>query len=148
MYQYQYPAPYELYHHGIKGQKWGVRRFKKENGQLTPAGKNRYSKEERKALKKAERQQKLAEWNKPWNQASASNKRKRVAAVIGTVAVATLLREGAKAYLRGRAYMQANNIAVDTYATLHGLKEVKGGATLGLKQVNNGKRIVNKIIGG
>ena len=38
----------ELYHHGIKGQKWGVRRFKKENGQLTPAGKERYSKEERK----------------------------------------------------------------------------------------------------
>lgn len=37
-----------LYHHGIKGQKWGVRRFEKQNGTLTPAGKKRYSKEERK----------------------------------------------------------------------------------------------------
>lgn len=33
---------YELYHHGIKGQKWGVRRFENEDGTLTPAGKERY----------------------------------------------------------------------------------------------------------
>lgn len=32
----------ELHHHGIKGQKWGVRRFQNEDGSLTPAGKKRY----------------------------------------------------------------------------------------------------------
>lgn len=32
----------ELYHHGIKGQKWGVRRFQNKDGSLTPAGKKRY----------------------------------------------------------------------------------------------------------
>lgn len=32
----------ELYHHGIKGMKWGVRRFQKKDGSLTPAGKKRY----------------------------------------------------------------------------------------------------------
>lgn len=32
----------ELYHYGIKGQKWGVRRFQNEDGTLTPAGKERY----------------------------------------------------------------------------------------------------------
>lgn len=32
----------ELYHHGIKGQKWGVRRFQNEDGSLTPAGERRY----------------------------------------------------------------------------------------------------------
>ena len=32
----------ELYHHGIKGMKWGVRRFQNEDGSLTPAGKERY----------------------------------------------------------------------------------------------------------
>ena len=32
----------ELYHHGIKGQKWGVRRFQNEDGSLTAAGRERY----------------------------------------------------------------------------------------------------------
>ena len=31
-----------LYHHGIKGQKWGVRRYQNEDGSLTEAGKRRY----------------------------------------------------------------------------------------------------------
>lgn len=34
----------ELYHHGIIGQKWGVRRFQNANGSLTAAGKQRYNK--------------------------------------------------------------------------------------------------------
>jgi hypothetical protein len=41
--------PNELYHHGIKGQKWGVRRFQNKDGSLTKAGKDRY-----KATKHAE----------------------------------------------------------------------------------------------
>ena len=32
----------ELYHHGIKGQKWGVRRFQNPDGSYTAAGKRRY----------------------------------------------------------------------------------------------------------
>lgn len=35
-------SDYILCHHGIKGQKWGVRRFQKKDGSLTPAGKKRY----------------------------------------------------------------------------------------------------------
>lgn len=33
----------ELYHHGIKGMKWGVRRYQNADGSLTQAGKKRYS---------------------------------------------------------------------------------------------------------
>ena len=35
----------ELYHWGIKGQKWGQRRYQNKDGSLTPAGKKRYSKQ-------------------------------------------------------------------------------------------------------
>ena len=34
---------FELYHHGIKGQQWGVRRFQNEDGSLTDAGEKRYN---------------------------------------------------------------------------------------------------------
>lgn len=35
-------SEYYLAHHGIKGQKWGIRRFQDESGYLTPAGRARY----------------------------------------------------------------------------------------------------------
>lgn len=37
-----YVSASEMYHHGIKGQKWGRRRYQNEDGTLTPAGKERY----------------------------------------------------------------------------------------------------------
>lgn len=39
-----------LEHHGILGQKWGVRRFQNEDGSLTPEGEKRYAKSSKKLL--------------------------------------------------------------------------------------------------
>lgn len=33
---------YELYHHGVRGQRWGLRRWQNEDGSLTEAGKRHY----------------------------------------------------------------------------------------------------------
>ena len=45
----------ELYHYGIPGMKWGVRRFQNKNGSLTPKGKKRYGEVTKKDLERNKR---------------------------------------------------------------------------------------------
>ena len=39
-----YKVNNKLYHHGILGQKWGVRNYQNTDGSLTPEGRERYVK--------------------------------------------------------------------------------------------------------
>ena len=55
----------ELRHYGVKGMKWGQRRFKNPDGSLTSAGKRRYAREEAKENYK----QAYKEYNKSFNKA-------------------------------------------------------------------------------
>ncbi len=43
--------PNEIYHWGIKGQRWGLRRFQNEDGSLTPEGELRYNQGKQKAAR-------------------------------------------------------------------------------------------------
>ena len=42
-----YQSTDELYHHGIKGQRWGIRRYQNKDGSLTAAGRKRAAKLEK-----------------------------------------------------------------------------------------------------
>ena len=61
----------ELYHHGIKGMKWGVRRYQNPDGSLTNAGKRQRSKAIRITEKELARSNKLQEKYKSY---TAKNK--------------------------------------------------------------------------
>ena len=47
-----------IYHHGIKGMKWGVRRFQNEDGTLTSAGKKRYDDDSTQKIKETSTEEK------------------------------------------------------------------------------------------
>lgn len=52
---------YELYHHGIKGQRWGIRRYQNPDGSLTEAGKRRQARDEYRTKKYVAKQEAKAE---------------------------------------------------------------------------------------
>lgn len=69
----------ELMHWGIKGMKWGVRRYQNKDGTLTPAGKKRYEQE----MAKLKEEEKVAK-NKLRTQAKLNKldeKRKEIEAL-------------------------------------------------------------------
>ena len=98
--------PY-LAHHGIKGQKWGVRRFQNADGTWTDAGKNRYNDSTSRTVNAKDTTRGMSDATK--------NKLKKAA--IATVAIAGT---AAVAYVGAK---HLNNIAVNS---LHTQDYIKG----------------------
>ena len=81
----------ELYHHGIKGQRWGVRRYQNVNGSLTPMGRRRVgAKAADKMDRHAVKQYAIKNSQKDWQAvgelgSSTSNTLRNTANVVGRI---------------------------------------------------------------
>lgn len=108
----------ELCHHGVKGMKWGVRRYQKKDGSLTPAGKKRVSQDGNSSKKKID-------------------KKKIAGMAIMTATVAT----AAAVYGTNPAVRKT----VNKFVSSAGKKTVSSLKTGSKKTVNAGKTYVKEI---
>lgn len=101
----------ELYHHGIKGMKWGVRRFQDKSGRLTAAGKKRYSEDN--SVNKPPKQSRYDKLYAKYKTLGYSDKKaaqtakgrvqvERTLAVIGAATVTAAVAYGAYKYYDAR----------------------------------------------
>lgn len=89
-------AKSELYHHGVKGMKWGVRRYQQKDGSLTPAGKKRY----------AAAKTKLADTAKSTKAKAAAKVKK----MTSKESVARAAAKGVKVYSKYKTYELADEV--------------------------------------
>lgn len=65
----------ELYHHGIKGQKWGVRKYQNTDGSYTDAGRKRYARQLTKQFNKGSENWNRADYGRGKAEKSATRAR-------------------------------------------------------------------------
>lgn len=112
-----------LEHHGIKGMKWGIRRFQNKNGTRTAAGKKRYK-------DTSDQQPDKSEYNK------------RIAKkVAGAVIMGTTVAAAGVLYAKNRKAVDAV-VAKAGKATVSGLKKAK------TKAIEAGKTYVKESMSG
>ena len=84
MSDYYIAIPHDDYvvHHGVLGQRWGVRRYQNANGSLTAEGKKRYTHSEKKTIKQAHKDAKEYARAKMYYGEGAGNRRKLIKATV------------------------------------------------------------------
>ena len=115
----------ELYHHGILGMKWGIRRFQNRNGSLTSRGKKRRMSQDAIEAKKL-RKKKLYEMSN--DEIKTLNKRRQLETDYKR------LNKGAIA--TGLAIAGGTAAALGTYGAIR-----NNGGTL----IKDGKTVVNAV---
>ena len=127
----------ELMHWGIKGMKWGVRRYQNKDGSLTPAGKKRYDKE----MAKLKEEEKIAK-NKLKTQAKLNKldeKRKEVEALKSGKPIAKKTQQSSKPSVKDMSDDELRR-------TVNRLLMEQQYAKLKPEQVSAGKKFVKKVM--
>lgn len=140
-YNYYYMCPNEeLYHHGIKGQKWGVRRYQNKDGSLTPAGRKRQAKQEYNAERKAAK----AKYQNAKRDISGSDpdRNKRIAKKVATAVIMTATVSAAAALYAKNPKAVNDVVSKMGKTTVSALKKGSG------KALNAGKKYVKSAIDG
>lgn len=136
-----------LRHHGILGQKWGVRRYQNKDGSLTVAGKKRRDRYERAAdaaerdaddlrkrgyIKEAEAVQRVADKNRSKSKTANAGPNNR--------------EDHNKAHDKSKNKSVESMSDAELRARINRLQLEQQYAALSSKEVNTGKDYVNKII--
>ena len=127
----------ELMHWGIKGMKWGVRRYQNKDGSLTPAGKKRYDKE----MAKLKEEEKIAK-NKLRTQAKLNKldeKRKEVEALKSGKPIAKSTKQHSKPSVKDMSDEELRQ-------TVNRLLMEQQYAKLNPQQVSAGQKFVKKVM--
>lgn len=122
----------ELYHHGIKGQKWGVRRYQNYDGTYTKKGLERYNNANKDfwnaqyALTTAKKQRRLVKKTMPKSTAEEKAARKKeIARLKGEAKQARLDKRAARKNMR-----RAENDLQDYYKYDEGKRRTEAGETI------------------
>lgn len=127
----------ELMHWGIKGMKWGVRRYQNKDGSLTPAGKKRYDKE----MAKLKEEEKIAK-NKLRTQAKLNKldeKRKEIEALKSGKPIAKSTKQRSKPSVKDMSDEELRQ-------TVNRLLMEQQYAKLNPQQVSAGQKFVKKVM--
>ena len=99
----------ELYHYGVKGQKWGIRRYQNPNGTLTEEGKIRYGVDPKTG--------KLSDEGKKLLKQDIDDQRKRKVNILGSLGIGVSIASAIAAGMGLAEGIISTNMAIGTISS-------------------------------